>query len=272
MYDPARTEVTKGALVQLALALNAYRNDMVLAGGWAPYFLTLGHFEHCGSIDIDLVLRPSIMIRYERIREIVVEALGYKPTDREFKFEKQLEDRKGAAFRVELDFLTEPQAAQDAGLVKIQEGLEAALIPGCGIAFDFNYEQDVKGTIPGNGEATEVIHVADIVGSLTMKGLALGRAAKLDKDSYDIYAIAGFHRGSPALAADQFNQILSEKTNGQMPAVSATALGRIYKGFETQSSYGPQAVSRFMMLDASLDARERIKAFRERIGKVSRDY
>jgi len=78
LYDPAKTDVSKGALVQLALALRAYRKDMVLAGGWAPYFLTLGHFEHCGSMDIDLVLRPSVMVRYERIREIVVEALRYK--------------------------------------------------------------------------------------------------------------------------------------------------------------------------------------------------
>jgi len=56
LYDPAKTDVSKGALVQLALALNAYRDDMVLAGGWAPYFLVKDYFDHCGSIDIDLVL------------------------------------------------------------------------------------------------------------------------------------------------------------------------------------------------------------------------
>jgi hypothetical protein len=263
LYDLAKTEVSKGALVELALALQAYRSDIVLAGGWAPYFLTLGHFRHCGSLDIDLVLRPKVMIRYEKIRQIVVEALGYKTTDREFKFEKQLKDRKGTLFRVELDFLSEPEAVQKAGLVKIQEGLEAVLIPGCSTAFDFNYEQEVKGTIPDDGDATEIIQVADIVGSLTMKGLALGRATKLEKDSYDIYAVAGFHEGSPVQAAAKFSQTISDKSSGQMPDVTATALGRIYKAFETQSSYGSQAVSRFMMSDASLDARERVNAFRE---------
>ena len=268
LYDPAKTDVSKGALVQLALALRAYRKDMVLAGGWAPYFLTLGHFEHCGSMDIDLVLRPSVMVRYERIREIVVEALRYKASDKEFRFEKQLEDGKGTPFRVELDFLSEPKAAQEAGLVKVQEGLEAALIPGCSIAFDFNYEQEVKGTIPDGGDATEIIQVADIVGSLTMKGLALGRAAKLEKDSYDIYAVAGFHRGSPAQAAAKFNQNISKKSNGQTPNVTATALGRIYKAFETQNSYGSQAVARFMTSDVSLDVRERVKAFRENVEKL----
>jgi len=103
LYDRIRTEISKGALVQLALALEAYRDDMVLVGGWAPYFLTLGYFEHCGSIDIDMVLRPAIVVRYDRIREMVVDELGYAPADREFRFEKQLKDPRGALFRIELD-------------------------------------------------------------------------------------------------------------------------------------------------------------------------
>ncbi len=267
MYDSAKTEISKGALVQLALALNAYRNDMVLVGGWAPYFLTLGHFDHCGSIDIDMVLRPSIMTKYQKIREIVVDGLKYQPTDKEFKFVKQLADAKGKPLRVELDFLTEPEAAQNAGLVKVQEGLEAALIQGCSITFDFNYEQTVEGTIPDDGNASETIHVADIVSSLTMKGLALGRIPKLEKDSYDIYAMAGFHRGSPDGAASRFNQTILKKTNGKIPGSTATSLNRIEKGFESKNSYASLAVSRFMTRDVSLDAQERVKAFFENVRK-----
>jgi hypothetical protein len=266
LYDTAKTEASKGALVELALALRSYRKDIVLAGGWAPYFLTQGYLSHCGSIDLDLVLRPSIVIRYENIREIVVDRLRYAPTAKIFKFEKPLKDTNGKPFSVELDFLTEPKAARDAGLVKVQDGLEAVLIEGSGIAFDFNYEEEVKGIIPGNGEATATIQVVDIVGSLTMKGLALGRREKLEKDSYDIYSVAGFHRGSPARAAEQFKHCITEHGSGKIPTVTDTALGRIYNGFETQSSFASQAVSRFVMSDVSLDARERIEAFRENVG------
>ena len=265
LYDRVRTQVSKGALVQLSLALNAYQNDMVLAGGWAPYFLTLGYFEHCGSIDIDMVLRPSIVVRYDKIREIVVKGLGYRPADREFRFEKQVRDSKGALFRLELDFLTEPESALEAGLVKIQNGLDAALIPRCSIVFDFNYEQEVKGVIPGGDETTELIRVADIVGCLTMKGLALGRVGKLEKDSYDIYAVAGFHRGSPSKAAHQFNNLISERANGRLPETTIRALGRIYRGFENGNAYACQAVSRFLGSDVSTDSQERVKAFRNEI-------
>jgi len=265
LYDRVRTEISRGALVQLALALYAYRKDIVLAGGWAPYFLTLGYFEHCGSIDIDMVLRPSIVSRYDRIREIIVEQLGYKPSDREFRFEKQLRDSRGTRFWLELDFLTEPESAQKAGLVKVQDGLDAALIPGCSIVFDFNYEQEVRGVIPDGDEASEFIRVADIVGCLTMKGLALGRPRKLEKDSYDIYAVAGFHMGSPSMAAHEFKHLISMKASSQFPETTVRALSRIYRGFESRNAYASQAASRFLGFDVSTDAQERVKAFRNGI-------
>jgi hypothetical protein len=264
LYDRARTEISKGALVQLALALNVYRDDIVLVGGWAPYFLTLGYFEHCGSIDIDMVLRPSVLVRYDRIQQIV-EELGYKPAEIEFRFEKQLRDSKGTLFQLELDFLTEPESAQTAGLVKVQNGLHAALIPGCSVVFEFNYEQEVRGVIPGGDEASELVRVADIVGCLTMKGLALGRPRKLEKDSYDIYAVAGFHKGSPSKAAHEFKRLILERAGSQFPETAARALGRIYRGFENRNAYASQAASRFLGFDASTDATERVKAFRNEI-------
>jgi hypothetical protein len=264
LYDRRRTEISKGALVQLFLALHAYRDDMVLAGGWAPYFLTIGHFEHCGSIDVDIVLRPSVMVKYESIREIVM-GLGYVPTESRFRFEKQLTGPTGAPFRFEVDFLTEPQAAVNAGLVTVQPGLDAALVAGSSIAFDFSYEHKVSGTIPGNGEGSELVRVLDVVGCLTMKGLALGRAAKLEKDSYDIYAVAGFHEGSPANAAAQFNGLVSARSEGTLPETTANAIDRISRGFGSQDAYATQAVSRFIGFDVSADAYARIKAFRSEL-------
>jgi len=260
LYDRRRTEISKGALVQLCLALHAYRDDMVLAGGWAPYFLTIGHFDHCGSIDVDIVLRPSAMVRYQSIREIVM-GLGYVPTESRFRFEKQLTGPTAAPFRLEVDFLTEPQAAVNAGLVTVQPGLDAALVPGSSIAFAFNYEQEVSGTIPGNGKGSELVRVLDVVGCLTMKGLVLGRGAKLEKDSYDIYAVAGFHEGSPMNAAAQFNRLVSARTDGALPEKTANAINRISRGFGSQDAYATQAVSRFIGSDVSADAYARIKAF-----------
>jgi len=50
-----------------------------------------------------------------------------------------------------------------------------------------------------------------------MKGLALGRPRKLEKDSYNIYAVAGFHGGNPEKAASHFKQLTENHCAGTPP-------------------------------------------------------
>ena len=84
----------------------------MLAGGWAPYFLVVEFFDRCGSVDIDFVLRPRIVERYEGIKQIV-ERLGYETTGSVFRFERIVASpATGVGHRVEVDFLTEPEAAE----------------------------------------------------------------------------------------------------------------------------------------------------------------
>lgn len=125
MYDKELTETSKGALIEFMLALGSYQKDLVLVGGWPPYFLTREHFDHCGSIDLDFVLRPSIMVKYQTIREIV-NSLGYKETPNMFRFEREIVSNQAKRkFSIHLDFLTEPTAAKDyieeSGLVEVQK-------------------------------------------------------------------------------------------------------------------------------------------------------
>lgn len=261
MYDTNQTEVSRGALVELALALELYKDDFVLVGGWVPYFLTQGYIEHCGSIDIDLVLRPSIMVRYESIRHIVT-SLGYEPTRNPFRFERELKTLEGTAFPMHLDFLTEPDAKRYvAALLNVQEDLQAVFIPGCSIVLTYNYAETVKGSLPSGGEGSADIRTSDIVGALTMKGLALGRARKLEKDSYDIYAVAGFHDGNPRNAASRFRKLVETLDGGLKPSATVRALGKIRSGFASPNSYAALAVSRFVAEDISVDASERVSAF-----------
>ncbi|MGD0994930.1 MAG: nucleotidyl transferase AbiEii/AbiGii toxin family protein [Candidatus Bathyarchaeia archaeon] len=265
MYDRNQTEVSKGALVELALALGLYKDDAVLVGGWTPYFLSQGYFEHCGSIDIDLVLRPSIMARYESIRDIVL-SLGYEPTKNPFRLRRELISLNGAPFHIDLDFLTEPEArSQLEDLIEVQEGLQAVFIPGCSIVFTYNYLETVRGVLPAGGEGVANIKTSDIVGTLTMKGLALGRPRKLAKDSYDIYAVAGFHGGDPYKAASFFKQLVETLGNNVKPQVTDIALKKIRDGFASPNHYAAQAVSRFVEEDVSTDASERVSAFISKI-------
>lgn len=120
-----------GVLVELNEALRAYRRDFVLVGGWAPYFITKPHFDHCGSIDIDLVFGSKYLRKYESIRD-VIGALGFVPTDNPFRFSREVNENP----TVELDFLSEEEAlkAIPPGFVRVQEDLSAVIIPGSSVA------------------------------------------------------------------------------------------------------------------------------------------
>ena len=261
MYDTNQTEASKGALVELALALELYREDFVLAGGWTPYFLSQGYTEHCGSVDIDLVLRPSIMVQYESIRDII-KHLGYEKTENPFRFEREIKALDGTPFPMHLDILTEPEARMHVQrYVRVQEDLDAVLIPGCSIVFTFHYTENIEGTLPIGGVGSAGIKTSDIVSTLTMKGLALGRPLKLEKDSYDIYTVAGFHGGSPREAASIFDRLIKTLGSGDVPEVTARAISKIRSGFLSSNSVAPLATSRFIGEDVSVDASERVSAF-----------
>lgn len=264
MYERDATEVSRGALVELCRALRQYRADMVLAGGWAPYFLVRGYFDHCGSVDIDFVLRPKVIERYENIKQIL-ERLGYMPTGSVFRFEKMITSRNsGVSYRVEVDFLTEPEGAEKLPgewLASVQKDLKACIIEGCSLLFKHNFEVAERAFIPAGYEASATFYCADIVGSLTMKGLALYRMK--DKDSYDIYAVAGFYGGGPKSAASAF---LASLNKGGQEKVIQDALTEIRDAFSSESAQGPMAVARFMESeDARFDSYRRLKIFMENI-------
>jgi hypothetical protein len=265
MYDRELTETSKGALVELVLALGGYRDDFVLVGGWPPYFLTRKYFDHCGSVDLDFVLRPSIMLKYQSIRE-AVNSLGYKETPNIFRFERELVSTSAKRkFLMHLDFLTEPEAAQKFmrgnQLVEVQEDLKACLIEGSSIVFNFNYDEPVRATIPDDGEAQCNVPIANIVGSLTMKGQAL-RGRLKDKDYYDIFAVAGFHNGEPKGAADAFSKALKQQNFSITHPLIFSSLSTISRSFEKVSSVGPFMVSRFTGDEnIKTGAYERVNAF-----------
>ncbi|MHA1410596.1 MAG: hypothetical protein ACTSQY_09890 [Candidatus Odinarchaeia archaeon] len=64
----------------------------------------------------------------------------------------------------------------------------------------------IEDVLSSVGEGAADIRISDIIGALTMKGRALGRPGKLEKDAYDGYVLAGFHGGDPENAASLFNR------------------------------------------------------------------
>ncbi|NWG09027.1 MAG: hypothetical protein HXX80_01725 [Nitrososphaerales archaeon] len=263
MYDTNKTKISLGVLIEVNEALRQYRDSFVLAGGWAPYFITKGHFNHCGSIDIDLVLKPKILRRYQSIRESLT-SLGFRPTLNPFRFGREV----AGGISVELDFLSEPEALENIPreFVRVQEGLDAVIILGSSIVFKFNFEAEASGRLTDGSELSTNVKVGDIVSMVGMKGHALGRPLKLEKDCYDVYAICGFTAGSPTNSAREFTtKFRRGRTTRREKDFVEEALERIGAYFRFERGRGPIAVSRFYGMDEGrrIDSYQRVSAFLE---------
>jgi hypothetical protein len=243
MYAKEMTEASRSALLELGLELKRYRNDMVLTGGWAPYFITKDFFDHCGSVDIDLVLRTEVMQKYDTIKKSVI-GLGYSQ-ENEFRFSRTVKSPvDGRDYGIHLDFLCDKEGAKYVDLKNVQADLQAFTFEGLNLAFEFNFEQKVETVLPENGEAKTSLKVIDLVGSLALKGQALGGRAK-PKDSYDIFALTHCN-GSPEKAAEYFNKAVSgRKLAPEMEKLLSHSISVVREKFRNANQMGPFQVEAF---------------------------
>jgi hypothetical protein len=164
-------------------------------------------------------------------------------------------------YTINLDFLTEPEAVgQMLPFVKVQEDLTACLIEGSSIVFKFKYENEVEAVLPRNGKISIVVNTANIVGALTMKGLALLRLN--DKDSYDVYAVAGYYNGSPIEASRAYiEHVRRANLSSKEKEIIRTSLNRISQAFKIPDSYGVYSASRFVGANINTDVYMGVSAF-----------
>ena len=265
-YGPGITTASKAVLLELMTVLRAYREALVLVGGWAPSLLLERHqrpndaFVHVGSIDIDLAVDPSKIqeAEYATIVELLKER-GYRaaPDRRGALIPSSLErtvqspvTRKPYTIRV--DFLTHPHDARPGRHrdLPVQDDLLARKIKGCEAAFAHHTPVALAGVLPDGGEITVSMLVADIVAILTMKGVVLGERYR-EKDAYDIYTLIRHYRQGPKEVADAIRPYLRE------PLVSE-AMANIQTAFGARDAHGPAWVAAFLVNPMFAKERDRL--------------
>jgi hypothetical protein len=260
LYNTVITEASKSALMEVLRTLSSYSDYFVLGGGWAPYYIIerfsqKTQFQHCGSIDIDLIMDPKLRgtSRYETIVKILTKRGYYQHVEDNrrflYKFDKTIVSPvDGQPYDVSLDFITEPPET------KLQEDLVAAGIRGCSIGLDHYFIHSVRGILPGNGEATVDAKILDVLSCLVTKGLAMKGRFK-EKDPYDVYAVVTCYKNGPHDVAKEF------KGHTTHPIVRE-ALENIQEQFASEVSEGPYSVARFMYPgDPSMQSRVRMDSF-----------
>jgi hypothetical protein len=118
------------------------------------------------------------------------------------------------------------------------------MFEGADISFDFNFEKEIETSLPENGVDRTVFRVLDLVGSVILKGQALGGRKNL-KDPYDIFALTHYN-GGPEQAAIFFNQNFApEGISREKRDLARHSLAVIQRKFRDGISSGSFGVETF---------------------------
>jgi len=249
--------------------LGEYREHIILAGGWVPYFLfDQNEDPHCGSIDIDLALNFERITQetYATFLERLHESSYVEDEKSPAKFWRNVTLADGRDVPIRVDFI----AAEYGGTGKSHrhqrvQDMMAQKARGCDLAFAESVAVQVEARMPDGSINSVSVKIAGVVPFLVMKGMALADRLK-EKDAYDIGYVLKNFTGGPADLATAF---VPYQKNGLV----AEALGKIRDKFRDVDNWGPSAYANFEQMEnaedrelAKRDVFERADAFLTALG------
>ena len=250
-YGEREVAAAKSVLIELIQILGEYRDQMVLVGGWVPFFL-FGS-AHIGSTDIDIALDKDEITEdvYSTIRQCL-QSRGYKEGAQPYTFLREVKVDDADSVIVKVDFLTGEYGGtgRNRRHQVVQPDLKARKARGCELALRYNARISVEGRMPDGTRNTVNLNLSDALPFIVMKGMVLYDRMK-EKDAWDIYfCIKSFKEGIPALA-EAFRPLLDNR-------LVMEGLSKIRSKFTEVGSYGPASVAAFDEV-ADRDARDQIR-------------
>ena len=201
-------------------------------------------------VDPDIVDSGQYATVVERLRQH-----AYEPVEGSaFQFQKMMRAQAtGREHPIRVDFLT-PRPPPGGGRARrhreVQRDLRARTLEGAEVAVAhwFWYAFDVR--LPDGAQTRIRVKVADVVGSLALKGLAIGERYA-EKDAYDIWALCAHYPGGPVGVAEALRPWRDEEPVRR-------GLAQIAEKFRARDAEGPTWVAVFVG-SASVDDHERLR-------------
>lgn len=238
-YNDLAVRAAHTVLLEISRLLGEYHNDMVIVGGWVPSLILNNVKEpHIGSIDVDIALNHRVIneASYKTIRDLLQQG-GYKEGKQPFIFFRTVVIDT-TPIDVEIDLLAgEYEGTSKGHRTQPVQDIKARKARGCDLAFEFQIEKIVEGTLPGGAKDQASVRVASIVPFLVMKGMALYDRIK-EKDAYDIYYCVRNFQGGIDNLAKEFRPFLDNQ-------LVKEGLRKIGEKFSSPEHFGPTAVADF---------------------------
>ena len=248
-YHSEETQAALSVMAELLTYLGAYRENIVVIGGWVPFFLTQDAAldePHVGSLDVDLVLNASKIsdTAYTHIEEILKNRnfrhrLDSKGNPIPHSYIRQVKNAVGQELDVQVDFL----APEYGGTPKFKrhqrvQGLLAHKARGSDLVFDHFDEKVIEAVLPNGAKRKVKVKIADPLSCVVMKAIVF-RDRGNEKDAYDLYTICkycpdGKDRIAEGMRLNMTNKLVQE------------ALEVLRAEFSSIDSLGPVSVTNFM--------------------------
>ncbi|MGM0365065.1 MAG: hypothetical protein ACQEP5_00860 [Actinomycetota bacterium] len=267
-YGKEEVKISLSVLVELMTVLGNYRNNIVLIGGWVPYFiLDSNDMPHVGSIDIDLALNFKEITdeSYKTILDLLNQR-GYRQGSQPNIFLREIQIKNGNSFVVQVDLLSgEYGGTTKSHRMQRVQNIKARKVRGCDLAFEYNILLSVHSVMPDGAKNSVDIKIASVIPFLVMKGMAIWERKK-EKDAYDIYYTVSNYPGGINNLIDVFKPVVDNK-------LVQEGLGKIYSKFSSIDSIGPTWLIQFLNIEdreevdrLKRDSFERIIAIMQKLG------
>ncbi len=189
-----QTSASRAVLIEVANVLGAFRNDLVIVGGWVPELL-FPNRGHMLSLDVDLAVSPTALAdnAYETILKRMTDA-GYTHQTDPTRFVKSV---AGAPWPVKVDLISGQEASHKARSIQVNE-LRISCLKGIDLAFQAWDEKEISGQMPDGTQNVVRFRIVRPEAYILIKAFALDERLN-PKDAYDIAFV--LHHYEPDLAA-----------------------------------------------------------------------
>lgn len=218
-------DACRAVLLEVLTILAKDLDKLAVVGGWVPE-LAFPNKGHIGSVDVDLALDPRKLEpkAYESIRKKLTDAKYEQSPEMSNRFTRNIPD---TPIQVKVDLITGefPEIATDGTHHCIQE-LAVWKARGVDLAFAFQQDVAVEGTLPNGGHNRVTVKMPIIAAYLCIKAITLSERKK-EKDAYDIcFSIENYHGGYKKLA-EEFRGKTDDKLIAEGIAILRDKFGRL---------------------------------------------
>ncbi len=200
-----QSTASRAVLIEAANVLGAFRDQLVVVGGWVPELL-FPDKDHIGSLDVDFAVSPSAVAdnAYETIRKRLVDA-GYQLHTNPTHFTRIV---SGVSEPVKVDLITGQYVTGTKGTSIQLNELRINSLTGLDLAFEACEEVPISGEMPDGTQNTVRVRIVRPEAYILIKAFALDERKK-EKDAYDISFVLRNYKPDLATLAERLRPLVT---------------------------------------------------------------